>query len=98
MDTTKGKGETGLLTPLFEARLQMQSDMEGVVSAEIQEGELIGSGDGTVTGALRSRASSLVDVRGPLRLCLCASRYSPATRPASLHRSSGLRHRNVRRG
>src|SRR5712691_8255515 len=54
MDTTKGKGETGLLTPLFEARLQLQSDMEVVVSAETQEGELIGSGDGTVTGDLLS--------------------------------------------
>jgi hypothetical protein len=29
MDTTKGKGELGLLTPLFEARLQVQSDKEG---------------------------------------------------------------------
>src|SRR6266700_6303725 len=54
MDTIKGKGETGLLTPLFEARLQLQSDMEVVVSAETQEGELIGSGDGTVTGDLLS--------------------------------------------
>jgi len=34
MDTTKGKGELGLLTPLFEAKLQVQSDMEAVVSAE----------------------------------------------------------------
>jgi len=54
MDTIKGKGETGLLTPLFEARLQYQSEMEVVVSAETQEGELIGSGDGTVTGDLLS--------------------------------------------
>jgi Protein of unknown function (DUF3237) len=50
VDTITGKGATGLLTPLFEARLQLRSDME-VVSAETQEGELIGSGDGTVTGA-----------------------------------------------
>jgi len=54
MDTIKGKGETGLLTPLFEARFQYQSDMEVVVSAETREGELVGSGDGTVTGALLS--------------------------------------------
>src|SRR5713226_9939577 len=54
MDTTKGKGETGLLTPLFEARLQLQSDMEVVVSAETREGELVGSGDGRVSGALLS--------------------------------------------
>ncbi len=47
MDTS----ETGLLTPLFEARLQYQSDMKVVVSAETREGELVGSGDGTVTGA-----------------------------------------------
>src|SRR5258708_21680684 len=54
MDTIKGKGETGLLTPLFEARFQYESDMEVVVSAETREGELVGSGDGTVTGALLS--------------------------------------------
>lgn len=54
MDTITGKGATGLLTPLFEARLQLQSDMEGVVSAETRDGELVGSGDGTVTGALLS--------------------------------------------
>ena len=51
MDTTKGKVETGLLKPLFEARLQYQSDMEVVVSAVTREGELVGSGDGTLTGA-----------------------------------------------
>lgn len=50
MDTTQGKVETGLLRPLFEASLQYQSDMEVVVSAETREGELIGSGDGCVTG------------------------------------------------
>jgi hypothetical protein len=50
METIQGKGETGLLKPLFEARLQYQSDMEAVVSAGTQEGELVGSGDGTVTG------------------------------------------------
>ena len=54
METIKGKGETGLLTPLFEATHQYQADMEVVVSAEAQEGELVGSGDGTVTGALLS--------------------------------------------
>ena len=27
METTQGKGETGLLTPLFEAQFQYQSDM-----------------------------------------------------------------------
>ncbi len=54
METIIGKGETGLLTPLFEARLQYQSDIEVVVSAETREGELIGSGDGTVTGDLLS--------------------------------------------
>ncbi len=47
MDTITGKGETGLLIPLFEARLQFQSDMEVVVPAETREGELIGSGDMT---------------------------------------------------
>ncbi len=51
METIQRKGETGLLTPLFEARLQYQSDMDVVVSAETREGELIGNGDGTVTGA-----------------------------------------------
>ena len=30
METIQGNGETGLLTPLFEARLQYQSDKEGV--------------------------------------------------------------------
>jgi len=54
METIIGTGESGLLTPLFEARLQYQSDMEVMVSAETREGELIGSGDGTVTGALLS--------------------------------------------
>ncbi len=54
METIQGKGETGLLTPLFEARLQYQSDMEGVVPAETREGELVGSGDGMVTGDLLS--------------------------------------------
>lgn len=52
MDTIQGQIETGLLTPLFEARLQYQSDMDVVVSAETREGELVGSGDGTVTGDL----------------------------------------------
>src|SRR5438132_12346062 len=51
MDTIQEKGEAGLLTPLFEARLQYQSDMEVVVSRETREGELVGRGDGTVTGA-----------------------------------------------
>ncbi len=74
MDTIQGNVETGLLTPLFEARLQYQSEMEGVVSAETREGELVGSGDGRVSGDLRSRESSLVDVRRQLRLCFCASR------------------------
>src|SRR6266699_3899323 len=45
-----GQGPTGLLNPLFEARLQYQSDMEVVVSAETREGELVGSGDGRVSG------------------------------------------------
>ncbi len=54
METIQGKGETGLLTPLFEAQLQYQSDMEAMVSAETQEGELVGSGDGRVSGALLS--------------------------------------------
>jgi hypothetical protein len=54
VDTITGKGETSLLTPLFEARLQLQSDMEG---------ELVGSGNGTVSGDLRSRDSALVNVR-----------------------------------
>ena len=54
MDTIQGRVETGLLNPLFEARFQYQSDMEVVVSAETREGELVGSGDGTVTGALIS--------------------------------------------
>jgi hypothetical protein len=39
MDRIQGRVETGLLNPLFEARLQYQSDMEGVVSAETREGE-----------------------------------------------------------
>jgi len=30
METIQGRVETGLLTPLFEARLQYQSDKEGV--------------------------------------------------------------------
>ena len=50
MDTKEEKVETGLLKPLFEARLQYQSDMEVVVSAETREGELVGSGDGSVSG------------------------------------------------
>ena len=54
MDTIQEKGETGLLNPLFEARLQYQSDMEVVVSAETREGELVGSGDGSVSGDLLS--------------------------------------------
>ncbi len=54
MDTIQGKGEVGLLTPLFEARLQYQSEMEVVVSAETREGELVGSGDGRVSGELLS--------------------------------------------
>ena len=54
MDTIQGKGETGLLTLLFEASLQYQSDMKAVVSAETREGELIGSGDGCVSGELLS--------------------------------------------
>jgi len=63
METIQGNGETGLLTPLFEARLQYRSDMEVVVSAETREGELIGSGDGRVSGELRSRERSLVVLR-----------------------------------
>ncbi len=63
METIQGKGETGLLTPLFEAQLQYQSDMEAMVSAETQEGELVGSGDGRVSGDLRSRESALGNVR-----------------------------------
>ncbi len=63
MDTIQENGETGLLNSLFEARLQYQSDMEVVVSAETREGELVGSGNGSVSGDLRSRDSSLVDVR-----------------------------------
>ena len=62
MDTIQENGETGLLKSLFEARLQYQSDMEVVVSAETREGELVGSGNGSVSGDLRSRDSSLVDV------------------------------------
>jgi len=54
METIQGKGETGLLTPLFEAQLQYQSDMEAMVSAETREGELVGSGDGRVSGDLLS--------------------------------------------
>jgi hypothetical protein len=54
MDTIQGKVETGLLKPLFEARLQYQSDMEAVVSAETREGELVGSGDGRVSGDVLS--------------------------------------------
>jgi hypothetical protein len=54
METIKGKGELGLLTPLFEARLQYQSDKEVVVPAETREGELVGSGDGTVMGDVLS--------------------------------------------
>jgi hypothetical protein len=54
METIQGKGETSLLAPLFEARLQYQSDMGEVVSAAAREGELVGSGDGTVTGELLS--------------------------------------------
>jgi hypothetical protein len=52
MDTIEEKVETGLLKPLFEARLQYQSDMEAIVSAETREGELVGSGDGRVSGDL----------------------------------------------
>ena len=54
MNMIKGNVETGLLTPLFEARLQYQSDMEVVVSAETREGELVGSGNGSVSGDLLS--------------------------------------------
>ncbi len=54
METIQGKGETGMLTPLFEAQLQYRSDMEAMVSAETQEGELVGSGDGRVSGDLLS--------------------------------------------
>jgi len=54
METREEKGETGLLKPLFEARLQYQSDMEAIVSAETREGELVGSGDGRVAGDLLS--------------------------------------------
>ncbi len=54
MDPIQGRGETGLLNPLFEARLQYQSDMEGVVSAETREGELVGNGDGRVSGDVLS--------------------------------------------
>jgi hypothetical protein len=50
MDTIQENGETGLLNPLFEARLQYQPDMEAVVSAETREGELVGSGEGSVSG------------------------------------------------
>src|SRR5260370_35691013 len=50
MDTIEEKGETGLLKPLFAARLQYQSDTEEVVSAETREGELVGGGEGTGTG------------------------------------------------
>src|SRR5215469_17603210 len=54
MDTKEEKVETGLLKPLFEARLQYQSNMEVIVSAETREGELVGSGDGRVSGDLLS--------------------------------------------
>src|SRR5260370_10150092 len=54
MDTIEGKVETGLLKPWFEARPEYQSDMEEVVSSETREGELVGSGNGTVSGDLIS--------------------------------------------
>src|SRR5216684_1900183 len=54
MDTIQGRVETGLLNPLFEARLQYRPDMEVVVSAETREGELVGSGDGRVSGDVLS--------------------------------------------
>jgi len=54
MDTREEKVKTDLLKPLFEARLQYRSDMEPVVSADTREGELVGSGDGTVAGAALS--------------------------------------------
>src|SRR2546427_11533464 len=53
-DSIQGRVETGLLKPLFEARLQYQSDMEVVVSAETREGGLVGSGNGSVSGDLLS--------------------------------------------
>ncbi len=54
METIQEKGEAGLLKPLSEARLQYQSDMEVIVSAETREGKLVGSGDGRVSGDLLS--------------------------------------------
>jgi hypothetical protein len=52
MDTIQRNVEAGLLTLLFEARLQYQSDMEVIVSAESRVGILVGSGDGRVSGDL----------------------------------------------
>ncbi len=68
MDTREEKVKTELLDPVFKALLQYQLDMELVVSPNTREGERVGSGDGSVSGDLRSRESALVDVRGPLRL------------------------------
>ncbi len=75
MDTIQGTVETGLLKRLFEARLQYQSDMDVVVSAETREGALVGSGDRWDSDRRFAQwESSLVDVCWQLRLCLCASR------------------------
>ena len=49
MNTTD-QAPTRRLEHLFDAALQYQPSMEVVVPAEGREGELIGSGDGTVTG------------------------------------------------
>src|SRR3989442_1036503 len=73
METIQRGGETGLLTPLFEARLQYRSDMAVVVSAETQEGELGGRGGGTGTGDLLSGTA-----RWAMYARNCAYRFFPA--------------------
>jgi hypothetical protein len=69
MDTIKGKDETGLLNPLFEARLQYQPGMAAITSPEGRSGDYLGSGDGTVNGPrLRGRVRwDLYEKVGPLR-------------------------------
>src|SRR5260370_16568237 len=92
MDTIQGKVETGLLKPLFEARLQYQSDMEEVVSAETREGELVGSGNGTVSGDLISGKACWSMYPGNSAYVFVRARIlpPPLQHPCTVHPAGGI--------
>jgi hypothetical protein len=68
--TTRGKSIVRL-DPLFDAELQYQDGAEALVPAEGREGQLVGSGDGVVTGTRIAGRLRWTLFEGPGEL-LCA--------------------------